>query len=70
MPVGPHNISVVGARMSSHGGEFHSNRWPQDRGELVKVRINLDRDAPYEAEALWVRPIGDGVFIVDNVPWN
>jgi hypothetical protein len=61
--------SVVGARMSSHAGEFHSNRWPQDRGELVKVRITLDRDAPYDAETLWARPIGDGVFIVDNVPF-
>jgi Domain of unknown function (DUF4265) len=55
--------------MLSHGSEFHSNRWPQDRGELVKIRIALDRDAPYEAETLWARAIGDGVFIVDNVPF-
>ena len=55
--------------MSSGGGEFHSNRWPQDRGELVKIRIPLDRDAPGAGEHLWARPIGDGVFILDNVPF-
>jgi hypothetical protein len=55
--------------MSSDGGEFHSNRWPQDRGKLVKIRVALDRDAPCEGETLWARPIGDGVFILDNVPF-
>ena len=55
--------------MSSEGGEFHSNRWPPDRDVVVKIRVALDPDAPYEGETLWARPIGDGVFILDNIPF-
>jgi hypothetical protein len=51
------------------GGGFHSNRWPQSAEELAKIRVVLEPDAPYEAETMWARPIGDGLFVLDNVPF-
>jgi hypothetical protein len=55
--------------MSTNGGEFHSNRWPQDAAERVKIQLRLEPDAPYETETVWARPIGDGLFVIDNVPF-
>jgi hypothetical protein len=55
--------------MSSDGGEFHSSQAPKDRAELVKIHIRLESDAPYETESVWAKPIGDGLFVLDNVPF-
>jgi hypothetical protein len=55
--------------MSSDHNEFHSNRWPPLHPDVVKIRISLDSDAPYETESMWARPIGDGIFVLDNVPF-
>ena len=55
--------------MPSDGGEFHSNQSPRDRPKLVKIRLPLEPDAPYVTECVWARPIGDGLFVLDNVPF-
>ena len=42
-------------------------------GKLVKVRFVLDREdddwPPLATEGVWARPVGEGEFELDNVPW-
>jgi len=55
--------------MTSDGGGFHSNRWPQSAAELAKIRLVLEPGAPYATETIWARALGDGLFVLDNVPF-
>jgi len=36
---------------------------------LAKVVFTLESDAPSATESLWAKPLGDGLFELDNTPW-
>jgi hypothetical protein len=37
--------------------------------DLAKVVFSLPEDAPTSTESLWAKPLGDGLFELDNTPW-
>ena len=55
--------------MTQDDNRFHSNRFtPTDSGR-VKIFFAFDDDGSTGTESMWAKPIGDGVFLLDSVPF-
>lgn len=37
--------------------------------ELVRIRVKLPKDAPYQNESFWAKPVGRNLYELQNSPW-
>jgi hypothetical protein len=55
--------------MAQDDDRFHSNLFTATDTGRVKIFFAFDDDGSTQTETMWAKPIGDGVFLLDSVPF-